>query len=75
MVIIAHLGAVVCYVLLGTPAGYTSARLYKSRCSTSCHGRLNECVLCSVRRREVEEECADDSCGMSRVSEEPTSPL
>ncbi|CAF4639019.1 unnamed protein product, partial [Rotaria magnacalcarata] len=22
--------AIVCYVLLGTPAGYTSARLYKS---------------------------------------------
>jgi len=25
-----YIGAIVCYVLLGTPAGYTSARLYKS---------------------------------------------
>jgi len=24
-------GAIVCYVLLGTPAGYTSARLYKGK--------------------------------------------
>jgi hypothetical protein len=26
-----NIGAIVCYVLLGTPAGYTSARLYKSK--------------------------------------------
>ena len=68
MIIVARLGAVVCYVLLGTPAGYTSARLYKSRRCSPCRARSNERVSRSVRRREVEEECTDDSRGMSRVS-------
>ena len=65
-----NLGAIVCYVLLGTPAGYTSARLYKSesRCLLLCG--FPRPILRSVWWWAMEEERRDDCCCMSWVGSE-----
>lgn len=45
-------GAIVCYVLLGTPAGYTSARLYKCKIDRFVDVDRHDFCFDSVRRRE-----------------------
>lgn len=62
------IGAIVCYVLLGTPAGYTSARLYKCKKKRSGQ-KLRICLWLfrSIRWWKLEKERSYDSCCLSWV--------
>lgn len=69
--------AVVLWVLLGTPAGYVSARLYKSKGHIKTVFHFRGCrellltafvILISVRGREVEDERVADRSALPWVS-------